>query len=567
MISMIQFMRSLIYCLILGLLGLPGWGVAQPSADILEYGLDFAQAPNVPVVVQTSPRTIELLGQALRDSDYPPRQIELLDSLAMTGDPQAAPHLIAAMRDDSPLVRAQAASAARAVADASLVVPLRNLLTDQDVAVRTEAARALARLVDQTGVTTALADSEVSVFLAAATGARTEAQFQTIVARLPSLDVPARARALRALTMPEARAHAAAVAAYLTDPLMVQIAAVEALAGMKAEDHLSDVERLLDHPHPTLRRTVTIALGDLATPERQQALAIGLLGDTDPTVRAHAAMLLEAHPTEAGIAPLAGVLADEYPAVHDNALRALLAAGRAGVVGTIDAAAALLDHADPRRREDGSYLLGRLRSDANLQQHIALLKDPDWSVVAQAAESLGRIGRPEAAPAIGQLTARAGRFMAEYAKSPDFASISRAGEQAFVAAGRLGHRASLDHALPLIPQKTTQPPNLRAGAVWSIGMLAEPSDEATISQLQRLATTEDMQESYEVRAEAAKALGNLRHKGSLTALRKLASDHRGASLGWAAHVAADRIEGIQTPYEPPPIIQSPATVIMDLPSR
>jgi hypothetical protein len=183
------------------------------------------------------------------------------------------------------------------------------------------------------------------------------------------------------------------------------------------------------------------------------------------------------------------------------------------------------------------------------------------------AESLGRIGRVEAGPAIGELTARAGRFSAEHGQSPDFIWMARAGEQAFVAAGRLGHRPSLAHALPLLPQKMTQPADLRGGAAWAAGVLAEPSDEAAIGRLRRLATTEDMEESPEVRAEAAKALGNLRHKASLPALRKLATEHMGGPLGWASHLAADRIEGVQTPYEPPPVVQSPSTVIMDLPAR
>jgi HEAT repeat protein len=131
-------------------------------------------------------------------------------------------------------------------------------------------------------------------------------------------------------------------------------------------------------------------------------MAIKMLGDADPTVRVAASDLLAAAPTPAGIGPLVEQLGVAYEPLHLSARAALLASGPL----TIDAAVKLLDHADPRRREDGSYLLGELRNDAALQRHIALMDDKDWGVVRQAAWSLGLIGRTEAIPAIAKLAAQ-----------------------------------------------------------------------------------------------------------------------------------------------------------------
>ena len=73
----------------------------------------------------------------------------------------------------------------------------------------------------------------------------------------------------------------------------------------------------------------------------------------------------------------------------------------------VPAAQALLSDANPRRREDGSYILGHLKSDAGLEAHIALLNDSDVPVATQAAMSLGQICRREA-PASRREVVRAG---------------------------------------------------------------------------------------------------------------------------------------------------------------
>ena len=88
----------------------------------------------------------------------------------------------------------------------------------------------------------------------------------------------------------------------------------------------------------------------------------------------------------------------------------------------------MLNHPDPRRREDGSQILGRLKSLYAIERHVALLSDSDWGVVTQAAKSLGQIGGREAKSAVGAWATRIARLSAEVSANNLPAAHSAAAE-------------------------------------------------------------------------------------------------------------------------------------------
>ena len=67
-------------------------------------------------------------------------------ALGSSSDPSVAPHLIGALRDDNPAVRAAAATALGRLGQPSAIAPLRRLRSDRVRAVRHEAERAIQRI-------------------------------------------------------------------------------------------------------------------------------------------------------------------------------------------------------------------------------------------------------------------------------------------------------------------------------------------------------------------------------------------------------------------------------------
>src|SRR5439155_8565362 len=153
-------------------------------------------------------------------------------------------------------------------------------------------------------------------------------------------------------------------------------------------------------PHPTVRREATVAIAELIDEPARQAKAIQMLGDADPTVREAAAKVLTPMPSTQALAALVEQLNEAYVPLHEALRQALVHPGDDAIRrATIDRAAEMLSDANPRRREDASYVLGGLHSNAAIEKHVALLlwdpKNPakaDWPLIAQAAESMGFTG-------------------------------------------------------------------------------------------------------------------------------------------------------------------------------
>src|SRR5947207_464287 len=83
-----------------------------------------------------------------------------------------------------------------------------------------------------------------------------------------------------------------------------------------------------------------------------------------PTVRQGAAAVLTPMPTTAALAALAAQLDQEYAPLHQAVRESLIHPADAPTrQAVIELAAKMLRDPNPRRREDASYVLGRLRSD------------------------------------------------------------------------------------------------------------------------------------------------------------------------------------------------------------
>jgi HEAT repeat protein len=275
-----------------------------------------------------------------------------------------------------------------------------------------------------------------------------------------------------------------------------------------------------------------------------------MLKDSDATVRLAAIQLLTANLAPQVIDPVAAQLSDSYEPIHQAALAALSSSGEVAVrQACIDAAVRLLDDAQAPRRQDGSYVLGHYRSDAALERHIALAAafdgaKPDWPVVAQAAASLGRIGRPEAKAVLLSLAAS----KPEKCNNPQTETATAIGN-AMVACGQLGEKRVLPAchtALAGNPQM--MPSILRTGAAFAIGAVGSEADTGAFGGVMSGAGA--TYESPATRLEVLRAIGNLRAKSQLDLTK--AETIRGIEEQWMAHWAHDRITGQATPFQPKP---------------
>ncbi len=535
-------------------------GLKDIEADIDRGFLPFgAASPPVPPPIPrnlTPPRTVELLADVLaRESGT--RKVRLVQDLGTVALPQAVPHVRAAMTDADPLVRAQAAHAASLLADPSALPELRRLLADANARVRREAVLAGAALGDGGFAAAGMGDAEAAVVIAALRAASSPEHAALIAQRIGGWPPAVQLQALDALGRLRAQAHADAVAAFLKAEVSLRRSAVAALARMQARDHVRAIEALLADAHPTVRRTAAEALGELLAADRRNAVGRTLLNDADLTVRQAGADLLAAAPSDDALSALLAQLGAGYPPLRQSARRALVAMGAAA----IKSAAALLTHADPRRREDGSWILGRLRSDVAIDAHVALLEGSDWPLVAQAADSLGRIGNRAAGPAVAALAARTQRSAALGQESPQ----AEAFVAAMVAAGRLGETSVLPVARRIMQGHQGMALEPLGASIWAVGVLSPPPQrgEAAAALMRIYETRREAGDGDRDRQEILKALGNMMHRPSLDTLRRIAATHSAPEQRYFAHLAADRIEGRDTAYTPPDAPWIARTMIED----
>jgi HEAT repeat protein len=536
----------------------------QPATDaVFDFGCVDSDIPRIIEINATPPRVVQLLSHALSAHPSAPRRVELVRDLGLCKRSDALPSVLAAMSDPEASVRAEAAQSAALIGDnAAARSGLQKLLSDGDPAVRREVVVAAASMNDPAFITAGLKDPDDSVFAAACALATTPQHDALIAARLPSASLLGRLAAIRALGRRRAGAYASLVASQLSSgDLSLTIAAVRSLGQMKATSQRDRIKMLLSHEHPTVRRVAVAALSKLAAADEQITIARRMLKDPDLSVREAAAELFMAHPSADDVPSLFRQLSTNYGPLHDSARDALVAAALAPIPTVVDSAAKLLTDADPNRREDGSYILGRARSDAALEQHIRLLNDENWAVVRQAAESLGRIGRPEAASSLAQLAAKI--------ETPDDSEMTdgrlAAIECAFISCGQLRYKPILPLAQRLMPQKTVYPSALRASAIWAAGLVGEANDSRLASIFLSISNDNGPFESEDARFEAIKAIGNLHYLPALNEMRRQSKESPFPKLRWMAHLVADRLAGgTPTTYTPPSVAVVAETSIRSL---
>ncbi len=553
----------------------PSPAQTHPADDKLGYGDEGLNIAPAIVVNTTSPRTVKLLGEAQKAAGGSAK-LGLTAELGATKRPEAGPWLRVAMMDADAAIRAEAARSAGWAQLKDLAPDVARLMKDAQPLVRREAVIALSRLsesasADEPITAPALNDPDGEVVEAAIAHARTAADARALLAALPKLSPTRQVKAMVSLGRLLKLERAPAVAQLAgSEDVALRTQALITLGQLGASAHAAQVSSALSDRHPTVRRAAITALGRLVEPATAQARAIAMLTDSDPSVAAAAAGVLADHPTADAVTPLVARLDSDYSPLHDAA-RAALAAGARDPTrsAVIAAAAAMLDSANPRRREDGSYLLGHLRSDARLDRHIELLNVPDilqevdWSLVRQAAESLGQIGDSKAGAALYVQVLRAPTGEKDIQPSKDPTGMARTSAAAIVAVGQLRYAPALPHVRQLaFANAKTADPTVHVPGIWALGVLSPDASSQTAGKL--LGVYKSEFEGEDAIFEAMKALGNLRAKGALDRVRKIEEESSIAKIKWAAHWAADRIAGVTTAYTPPIESWTADTSIRDL---
>ncbi len=516
---------------------------ADELPEFLPYGLNTFPSTPVVRVNGTSPKLIDLLGQRV-SNPYAPTRVQVQTELGATKLPAAAKFIRIGLTDADPQVRTAAAKSAGQVEDKSLMEDLRKLMKDKDARVRRQAVLSGAALGDQSVVNTGLDDEDATVIAAAVSVAGTE-QAEKLAGALKNYPPATQVLAVKALGRSGEAKYADAVAALAGASVPIRAAVATALGQMKAVGRSAEVIKLLSDEHPTVRRSALIAVAAVGSEAEAQKRYIAALADEDRSVRESAAGLLQKSPTPDAIAALVGNLAEESARLHSAALDALLAIGQP----VIPTAEKLLADADPRRREDASYLLGMLKSDARFEAHVALLKDSDWRVARQAAVSLVQIGRKDASPALAEL-ARKATSLSIPETSPEYAAATQAVEQAIVACAMLGESSILPMCKTVMPVKT-HAANIRTAAVYAIGRLSATGDKSVTGLLTK--PMNDLEETSNVQFECVKAMGHLKLPAVMNLVGKdresarWISDYYG---DWMSHWIRCRMTGKVEPLSP-----------------
>lgn len=544
----------------------------QIMSDYGMLGVEYPPAtPNNATTIRTTQLLVDALG---RDhTDY--GQAGWLLEIGGTKHAQGAPAILPFLSNANPLLRASAARAAGMLGDASLLTPTQALLTDDDPAVRHAALNAALELSpskDQSAhVEKGLTDADPAVVHLALRHAL-PANAASIAAHLPKWSPAIQVDALRALGRIKAADQAGVIAPFLAASIPLRVAAIDALGDLGVVGQLDAIIKQLKDEHPTIRRVAIIALAKLANPAIQQQHALSLLADPDPTVREAAARIFKSHPSLAALDLLTKQLFDPYRPLHDAARESLTAYSTPQMRERIIAIAAKLLTSsagtdDPERRQDGSYLLGAMKSEAALDAQIALLTftkptDPmNWPLYTQAIWSLARIGNPSPAARILPLLNNVPITQADL-MGPRGAVSTDAGEAGFYATARFKYRAALPAVKRVVNGNAMeQATNMRAAAVWALGNLAPPDDRATNQTLLNIA--KNINDVPPARFEAIKCLVIRQTPGAQDTFKALATEDTDPLIRFAAHWAYEHASGQTIPYTPPTKDWTATTSIID----
>jgi len=552
------------------------------SADVLpdgrlDYGLEGLPIPPAPWRNGTSPRTVQLLGDAVSRAKTLADAVRYTREVAACELASSIAPLKNLMKDSRPEVRAEAIAGFSTLcrsrftelklrdaiaSDKEIVAAVQAALSDSNASVRAAALNSLVAIsgTSEPALERSLAKPEdAEVFRVALRLAATPQHAKAIAGVWSKLDARMQLVAAEALGRCGDAAHAPLAMPLLKGGIPEKVAGLHALGGMKATEERAAVEGALNDGVATVRREATLALAGVVDADSRRATALRMLKDTDPTVRQAAVTVLANVTTPEVLEPVAGQLGDEYKPLYDAA-KSLLSTQKDAAVkqAAIALGAKLLENSSPRRQQDGSFILGAYRSDAALEKHIAIVEGstaekPDWQLIAQAADSLGRIGRAEAKPALARLSHEAKKAV----KSGD-GDYRSAVSYAIISSARLGDASVLpDCQVGTNGSAMTTPVDLRAAGCFGIGLIGSP---ATAGSLPGIIAGE--MDPLEAKLEAVKAIGNLKSKGQLKALGhdKMLSHE----MLWLAHWARNRSNGEDVPFEPDVVSWRADVSIMDI---
>jgi HEAT repeat protein len=250
-----------------------------------------------------------------------------------------------------------------------------------------------------------------------------------------------RAAAGKALGSLGCREAVPLLVAALRDIEWVRFSALEALAGLRAEEAVSPILALLSDPSPATRRAAIEALGAIGSPGAVDAL-VDHLGNADRDERAVALMgilRIGARLPGAGYPEelLEIFLGDEEWPDRLVALRGLMGSARGDALRTIFDVAGSLDETNPSQEEVLRAIKGILPGCGHPEALPGLLSDPALRFRGKAilAEIIGELRIREAVPVLGERLRE------------DVRDVRRAAASAL---GRIGDDAALSALLAAI---------------------------------------------------------------------------------------------------------------------
>ena len=539
-------------------------GEIPGSGGKLDYGTDDLPIPRPISRNATPPRTGTLLAAAAAAEKIPFKKMQLLVELGESRMAEGVPTLVAALGDANAECRANAArgiavagaddtrneGARKAMlADTQLPARLKALGADPDAHVASAALQAQISLQGPgSPAIDAALKSPVAEVLAVAIEAASQPQQAKIIAeRFDSIPVGLRPRAIAALGRCGDTAHARLLIAQANGGDFQQaIAACQSLGMLAIADAAPHLRRLTDASHPTLRREALRAFGKCAKEGRLE-VATARLADADVTVRQAAVEVIGANLAPSAVASIVPHLATDYEPLYLATRAALIAAkDDATRESCIQAAGKLLHDANPRRQEDGSYVLGMYRSAHELQRQVELLDfsadKPDWKLVEQVARSVGRIAQQSPRAAIVKLVNSRSELITAHLES------GPAVNAAIIAGGQIGATEILpacDRVLAEDPMRSDT--NARLAAAFAIGVVGTPASPEADRLFGVLSSPMDT-----AKVEALKAIGNLKIPNAASRIQSFPTSDSYV-LQWLIQWATSRITG-----EP---AQHPATLI------
>jgi HEAT repeat protein len=410
-------------------------------------------------------------------------------------------------------LRAQAAEALGRAGDKRAVVHLVAALTDDDSDVRQKAAEALDRL----GWQAKTEDEQQLYFVAKKEWDKclkmNPVTMKELIKAMSDRDPEVRKKAAETLGKMENPAVEPLVAALRDDDERVRDKAAEALIKIGGLCVTKSFIVALRDKNPNARERAAQALGRIGD-SCAIRLLVAALNDTNWQVREKAAQALGRIGDSNAVGPLAAAMDDEDSDVRQKAAEALDSFGwKPGDEGekrlyliakkqwdeclkldgvTVKALAKVLKDKNPEVRREASETLAKIGDLRTMQALIISLQSDNSDIRKEAAETLGNIGHSEAVkPLTGLL-----RDM-----NPD---VRRAAAEALV---KIGGLTAIEELIVALKDSDSY---VREAAAEILGRISNPALDPLMYAL--------WEDNWQVRIEAAKALGQLRDSRAVNSL-------------------------------------------------